>query len=175
VGRMRLEGGAELRPVEQAPQASRDAAGDVDPAERLEGERERAGEPPEQPREQPGRRLRFWLARERAGDDGLRLAAVGAGAERASGRRPGPDSTHSALTLPHPRRSRSNTSTSSAACGPNAAWPPSLAITSNRPGAGPVGTSAATPSPVPGPSTTLTPLWHGTGHPNGRRPAAARR
>src|SRR2546428_652426 len=36
VGRVRLEGGAELRLVEQRPKPARDAAGDVDAAERLE-------------------------------------------------------------------------------------------------------------------------------------------
>src|SRR5262252_434103 len=57
VGRVRLEGVAELRLVEQRPKPARDAAGDVDPAERLEGEGEAAGKAPEQTHEQPRRRL----------------------------------------------------------------------------------------------------------------------
>src|SRR5436190_1735261 len=52
-----------------------------------------------------------------------------------------------------------------AACGPNEACPPSLATTCQRPSAG---KSAATPSPVPGPSTTLTPARAATGLPSGR-------
>src|SRR5262249_48052017 len=95
-------------------------------------------------------------------------AARGSSA-RASRTSPGPDSTASALTAPHSSRSRANTSISSAACGPNEACPPSLATTCQRPSAD---KSAATPSPVPGPSTTLTPARAATGLPSGRVCAA---
>src|SRR5262249_34858835 len=73
VGGVRLEGGAELWLVEQRPKPARDAAGDVDAAERLEGEREAAGKAPEQADEQSRRRLRRRLARQRACGNGLRL------------------------------------------------------------------------------------------------------
>src|SRR5258708_12443649 len=53
VGRVRLEGGAELRLVEQRPKPARDPAGDVDAPQRLEGEREAPGKAPEQAHEQP--------------------------------------------------------------------------------------------------------------------------
>src|SRR5262249_39565866 len=98
-------------------------------------------------------------------------AARGSSA-RASRPRPGPDRTAPALTAPHSWRSRANTSISSAACGPNEACPPSLATTCQRPSAG---RSAATPSPVPGPSTTFTPARAATGLPSGRVCAAPSR
>src|SRR6516162_6729804 len=173
VGRVRLEGGAELRLVEQRPKPARDPAGDVDAAECLEGEREAAGKAPEQAHEQSRRRLPGRLARQRARGNGLCLVAGRARVERArEPPRPGPDSTASALTVPHSWRSRVNTSISSAACGPNEACPPSLATTCQRPSAG---KSAATPSPVPGPSTTLTPARAATGLPSGRVCAAPSR
>src|SRR5215831_18138634 len=83
IGRVRLEGGAELRLVEQRPKPAGDAAGDVDAPERLEGEREPAGKAPEQAHEQARRRLRRGLARQRAGGNGLRLVAGRARVERA--------------------------------------------------------------------------------------------
>src|SRR5262249_57073850 len=60
-----------------------DAAGDVDAAERLEGERKPAGKAPEQAHEQPRRRLRRGLARQRARGNGLRLVAGRPRVERA--------------------------------------------------------------------------------------------
>src|SRR5258708_13066967 len=53
VGRVRLEGGAELRLVEQRPKPPRDPPGDVDAPERLEGERQAASKAPDHPPRPP--------------------------------------------------------------------------------------------------------------------------
>src|SRR5262249_14389435 len=84
MGRMRLEGGAELRLGERRPQPAGDAAGDVDAALGLESEGQTAGKAPEQAHEQSRRRLGGGLTRERARGNGFRRMARRLRVERTS-------------------------------------------------------------------------------------------
>ena len=173
VGRVRLEGGAELRLVEQRPEPAGHAAGNVDAAQRLEGEREPAGKAAEQAYEQTRRRLRRRLACERARDDGFGRAARSpadrARARAAPGRGRTARTRHSharspstAARTPRPRPSPADRT--------RRARPRSRPRASGRR----PGRSAATPSPVPGPSTALTPSRGGSGGPSGRVSLGAR-
>src|SRR5690349_13542105 len=83
MGGMRLEGGAELRLVEQRPQPAGDAARDIDAAQRLEGERQPAGKASEEAYEQSRRRLCGGFTRKRARGNRFRRMARRLRIERA--------------------------------------------------------------------------------------------
>src|SRR5499427_583855 len=83
VGRMVLEGGAEDRLIEQRPEPERDAARDIDPAGRLQGECDVPRETAEQAHEHVDRGARLGGPRARLSDDRPRLERNAERIERA--------------------------------------------------------------------------------------------